>query len=169
MLTAKTYLSTILKLRLLVGFLGERAQFDWWSTSFYGDYSLRSLEFVTPKTSFLAQYYGVLEAARILHDEHLNVGSYHLFRLPEEVEQDLHTLMQDNIRNDFVQHLPQDKETAIEALSGLSGEKLSSIVGPVAIGKVDQLDTDATLRAIASGYFSAFTHNTKIYPYLVNQ
>ena len=46
------------------------------------------------KTSRLAQYHGVLEAARRLHDEHLSVGSYHLFRLPEEVEQDLHALVQ---------------------------------------------------------------------------
>lgn len=168
MLTAKTYLSTILKLRLLVGFLGERAQFDWWSTSFYGGYSLRSLEFVTPKTSSLAQYHGVLEAARLLHDEHLNIGSYHLFRLPEEVEQDLHTFMQDSLRNDFALHLTQDKETAIEALSDLSGETLSSISGPVAIGKIEQLDADTTLTAIASGYLSAFTQNIKIYPYLVD-
>lgn len=165
----KSYLSTILKLRLLVGFLGERAQFDWWSTSFYGDYSLRHLEFVTPKTSVLAQYHGVLEAARILHDEHLNLGSYHLFRLPEEIEEDLHTMMQTSSREDISIQVPQKKETALETLNGLSGEKLTSIVGPVAIGKIEHLDADATLRAIASGYFSAFTQNTKIYPYLVNQ
>jgi len=41
----ESYLPTLLQMRLLVGFLGERAQ-----------------------------YHGVLEAARRLHDEHLNVG-----------------------------------------------------------------------------------------------
>ena len=42
----------------------------------------------------LAQYHGVSEAARRVHDEHLSVGSFHLFRLPEEMEQDLHALLQ---------------------------------------------------------------------------
>ena len=88
--TGEEYLRTILRLRLLVGFLGERSQFAWWNTTFFGDYSLRSLEFVVPKTAALAQYHGVVEAALRLHDEQVNVGTFHLFRLPEEVEQDLH-------------------------------------------------------------------------------
>ena len=57
-------LRELLQMRLLVGFLGEKAQFGWWPTSFFGEYSLRSLEFVAPKTSRLAQYHGVVEAAR---------------------------------------------------------------------------------------------------------
>jgi hypothetical protein len=78
-----------------VGFLGERAQFAWWPTAFYEPSSRNLfLEPVFSKTSRLAQYHGVLEAARRLHDEHLSVGSYHLFRLPEEVEQDLHAIVQ---------------------------------------------------------------------------
>lgn len=28
-------LTTLLQMRLLVGFLGERAQFGWWPTAFY--------------------------------------------------------------------------------------------------------------------------------------
>jgi hypothetical protein len=79
---------------MLVGFLGERAQFAWWPTAFYEASSRLFLEPVFSKTSRLAQYHGVLEAARRLHDEHLSVGSYHLFRLPEEVEQDLHAIVQ---------------------------------------------------------------------------
>lgn len=40
----------ILQLRLLVGFLGERAQFGWWPTSFYEQSSRLFLEPVFPKT-----------------------------------------------------------------------------------------------------------------------
>jgi len=109
----ETYILTLLKMRLLVGYLGERSQFSWWPTSFFGDYSLRFLEFVTPKTSFLAQYHGVIEAARRLHDEHLNVGSYHLFRLPEEVEQDLHAMMKSSVGTDLSKQVPQDKDAAL--------------------------------------------------------
>lgn len=152
----------------MVGFLGERAQFDWWATSFFGDYSLRSLEFVTPKTSLLAQYHGVVEAARKLHDEHLNVGSYHLFRLPEEVEQDLHAMMQSSVGEELSKQLPQDKDTAMTALKSLAGAGIQAGVGPIAVGNIDQLTTADTLKSITGAYFSAFSQNAKTYPYLVS-
>src|SRR5690606_20401440 len=90
-------LTGLLRLRFAVGFLGEQAQYAWWPTAFYGPSSRLFLEPVFSKTSRLAQYHGVLEAARRLHDDHLNVGSYHLFRLPEEIEQDLHAAVQSSL------------------------------------------------------------------------
>lgn len=163
-----SYLSTVLQMRLLVGFLGERPQFAWWTTSFFGDYSLRSLEFVTPKTSLLAQYHGVVEAARKLHDEHLNVGSYHLFRLPEEVEQDLHGMMQSGVGTELAKQVPQDKDAALAALKTLAGAIPSAAVGPAAVGNIDQLSGGETLKSIAGTYVSAFSQNAQTYPYLVS-
>ena len=163
-----SYLSTVLQMRLLVGFLGERPQFAWWTTSFFGDYSLRSLEFVTPKTSLLAQYHGVVEAARKLHDEHLNVGSYHLFRLPEEVEQDLHAMMQSGVGTELAKQVPQDKDAALAALKTLAGAIPSAAVGPTAVGNIDQVSASETLKSIASTYVSAFSRNAQTYPYLVS-
>ena len=69
----ESYLPTLLQMRMLVGFLGERAQYAWWPTAFYEASSRLFLEPVFSKTSRLAQYHGVLEAARRLHDEHLSV------------------------------------------------------------------------------------------------
>lgn len=163
-----SYLSTVLQMRLIVGFLGERPQFAWWTTSFFGDYSLRSLEFVTPKTSLLAQYHGVVEAARKLHDEHLNVGSYHLFRLPEEVEQDLHAMMQSGVGTELAKQIPQDKDAALAALKTLAGAIPSAAVGPAAVGNIDQLSGGETLKSIAGTYVSAFSQNAQTYPYLVS-
>jgi hypothetical protein len=163
-----SYLSTVLEMRSLVGFLGERPQFAWWPTSFFGDYSLRSLEFVTPKTSLLAQYHGVVEAARKLHDEHLNVGSYHLFRLPEEVEQDLHAMMQSSVGTEIAKQRHQDKDAALAALKTLAGAIPSAAIGPTAVGNIDQLSAADTLKSIASIYVSAFTQNAQTYPYLVS-
>jgi hypothetical protein len=162
-----SYLSTLLKMRSLVGFLGERSQFAWWTTAFFGDYSLRSLEIVAPKTSLLAQYHGVVEAARKLHDEHLNVGSYHLFRLPEEVEQDLHVMMQSDVGSELVNQLPHDREAALAALKNLAGAPPSTAVGPTSIGDIDQLSASETLRTMAAAYVSAFSQDAKTYPYLV--
>ncbi|HLA36717.1 MAG TPA: BrxE family protein [Rhodocyclaceae bacterium] len=162
-------ISMLLQMRLLVGYLGERPQFAWWTTSFFGDYSLRSLEFVTPKTSLLAQYHGVVEAARKLHDEHLNVGSYHLFRLPEEVEQDLHAMMQSSVGGtELAKQAPQDKEAALATLKTLAGAIPSAAVGPTAVGNIDQLSAGETLKSIAGAYVSAFSQNAQTYPYLVS-
>jgi hypothetical protein len=161
------YLPTILHLRLLVGFLGERAQHGWWPTSFFGDYSIRSLEFVAPKTATLAQYHGAVEAARRLHDEHLSVGSYHLFRLPEEVEQDLHALVQSAQAAAVIRELPKDKETALSCLAKLANPGVAVAEGPVSVGTVSALGEPETAKAMASVYVKALSANVKAYPYLV--
>ena len=159
--------STLLQLRLLVGFLGERAQYSWWPTAFYEASSKFFLEPVFSKTPRLAQYHGVLEAARRLHDEHLSVGSYHLFRLPEEVEQDLHAAAQSSVGAEIISQMPQSKDAALDALKRLSASDSASSVGPTAVGGIQELDSTDTLKAIAAAYLSAFTHNAKTYPYLV--
>ena len=161
------YLPTVLQLRLLVGFLGERAQYGWWQTSFFGDYSMRSLEFVAPKTATLAQYHGAVEAARRLHDEHLSVGSYHLFRLPEEVEQDLHALVQRAQGAAVIRELPKDKAMALSSLANMASAEVAAAEGPVSVGSISELAEPDTAKAIASVYMKALSANVKAYPYLV--
>ncbi|MEI6263193.1 MAG: BrxE family protein, partial [Deltaproteobacteria bacterium] len=76
--------SDFLFMRLLVGYLGEKDQFNWWPTTFICSFSNLFLSPVFPRTTLLSQYHGILEAARRLHDERIGVGSvFHLFRLPE--------------------------------------------------------------------------------------
>lgn len=162
-----THLATILQIRILVGFLGERAQHGWWPTSFFGDYSMRSLEFVAPKTATLAQYHGAVEAARRLHDEHLSVGSYHLFRLPEEVEQDLHALVQSAQGAAVIRELPKDKETALSSLTKMANAGVAAAEGPVSVGSISALGDSDTAKAIAGVYLRAMSTNVKAYPYLV--
>ena len=157
---------TLLRMRLLVGFLGERAQCGWWPTAFYEASSRLFLEPVFAKTSRLAQYHGVLEAARRLHDEHLSVGSYHLFRLPEELEQDLHALLQTRVGEELASAAPPSQEAALDALKHLTTTDAASRVGPTAVGSIQDIDSLDTLTVIAAAYLSAFTDNTRSYPYL---
>lgn len=159
--------STILKVRLLVGYLGERAQSAWWPTGFYGTSSTAFLEPVMPRTAQLARYHGVLEAARRVHDEHLNVGSYHLFRLPEEVEQDLHVQIQTADAEEFVAEEMSAKQKAIDCLEKLSGTIRPDAIGPTVIGNITDLSSANTVKIIASSYLSAFTRDVKAYPYLL--
>lgn len=164
----ESYLSTLLQMRLLVGFLGERTQFSWWSTAFYEPSSRLFLEPVFPKTFQLAQYHGVIEAARRLHDEHLSVGSYHLFRLPEEVEQDLHALIQSSIGEELAGHAIHSKDAALESLKSLAGMNAPASVGPIVVGNIKKLDSVDVLKLFAGAYLSAFSQNIKTYPYLVS-
>ena len=157
----------ILQLRLLVGFLGERAQFGWWPTSFYEQSSRLFLEPVFSKTSRLAQYHGVMEAARRLHDEHLSVGSYHLFRLPEELEQDIHALMQSPNGENLTTSSPQTKEDALKAMAVLAPNAAKIAEGPKLIGGIDDIDSPNAIQLFAAAYLSAFQQNLKTYPYLV--
>jgi hypothetical protein len=163
----ESYLPTLLQMRLLIGFLGERAQYDWWPTAFHAASSRLFLEPVFSKTSRLAQYHGVLEAARRLHDEHLSVGSYHLFRLPEEIEQDLHAAMQNSAGEELIGQMPKSKEAALDGLKRLAATGGISNVGPMAVGSIKDIDSTDTLKVIAAAYLSAFTQNAKTYPYLV--
>ncbi|GHT91761.1 hypothetical protein FACS1894116_00850 [Betaproteobacteria bacterium] len=165
----ESYLPTLLRMRLLVGFLGERAQYAWWPTAFYATSSKPFLEPVFAKTSRLARYHGVLEAARRLHDEHLSVGSYHLFRLPEEIEQDLHATLQSSEEGAFanLMLMPQSKDAAQDELKRRAAKDSTASVGPTAVGSIKDLDSTDTLETIAAAYLSAFTQNAKTYPYLV--
>ena len=131
---------TLLQMRLLVGFLGERAQFAWWPTTFYEPASRLFLDPVFSKTTRLAQYHGVLEAARRLHDAHLNVGCHHLFRLPEEVEQDLHGLMQGSTGENLTGQATQSQEGAMAALKHLGLAQTGNAVmdaTPLVLRRID--------------------------------
>ncbi len=152
---------------MLIGFLGERAQCAWWPTAFYEASSKLFLEPVFSKTSRLAQYHGMLEAARQLHDEHLSVGSYHLFRLPEEVEQDLHAIVQSSTGEELASQTLESKEAALDALKRLAATSGTASVGPTEVGSIKDIDSTETLKAIAAVYLSAFTQNIKTYPYLL--
>ena len=161
-------LPAMLELRLLVGFLGERAQFAWWPTAFYDASSRLFLEPVFSKTSQLAQYHGVLEAARQLHDEHLSVGSYHLFRMPEEIEQDLHLILQGSVGQELASRITESKNTALDTLNHLASLTTTTFnIGPIAVGNIKNLESADTLKAIAGAYLWAFSRNAKTFPYLV--
>jgi len=160
------HVAKLLQIRILVGFLGERAQFAWWPTAFYEASSRLFLEPVFSKTSRLAQYHGVLEAARRLHDEHLSVGTYHLFRLPEEMEQDLHSSLQSS-RYDAQNSLPESKQVALTALNALAGNGATFREGPVVLGRIQEVHQPETLQALSGAYLTAFLQNARSYPYLL--
>jgi hypothetical protein len=157
----------IIEIRYLVGFLGEKSQCNWWPTSFYEASSIRFLEPVFSRTAPLAQYQGAVEAARRFHDENLSVGSFHIFRLPEEIEQDLHEMVQAGQLELFDPDLIIDQAAALDALSKVTNGTADAAVGPVLVGRIDEIRTPALLDKLALIYRMALSSDTQALPYLV--
>jgi hypothetical protein len=162
-------LTQIARLRLLVGFLGEQSQFNWWSSSFFTVNSRAFLSPVFSKTAFIAQWQGVKEAASRVHDEHIGVGAvYHLFRLPEHIEQTLFTSLQDQAFADSMSIEVHNQESALENLTSLIEGSPEDGDGPVLVGNIDALLAGKTLGVLAHHYKTAFTNGTVVYPYYLN-
>lgn len=159
-------LERIVRIRSLVGFLGEKAQSCWWPTSFFEPPSRGFLEPAFAKTWKYARYQGVVEAARRLHDERLSVGCFHLFRLPEELEQSLHETLrsQSSVLDD--PGILGGKHAAIEALRALGAEDVKAQVGPIQIGSIDDVGEKQTFEKIAGIYAAAIVAGHQVFPYL---
>lgn len=113
----------------------------------------------------MAQYHAVVEAARRLHDEHLSLGSFHLFRLPEEAEQDLHGLANTPSCEQFIAEHLKSTEAALQSLETMAAGSHAATPGPMLLGRLDDANFPTLLNAIAGAYLSGFQGGTKTYPY----
>lgn len=164
----ETAIEQCLQLRLLVGYLGETAQYGWWNTSFFLSSSKTFLEPIFARTSLLARYHAVTNAARALHDDRIGVGDVtHLFRMPEEMERALHQLIESQSGTSTWINQLANKELALRALSSLAGESKTTFEGPINVGNAGDLLTRKVMKEIARCYLSAFEQNIRTYPYLL--
>ncbi len=160
--------SDFLFMRLLVGYLGEKDQFNCWPTTFICSFSNLFLSPVFPRTTLLSQYHGILEAARRLHDERIGVGSvFHLFRLPEVREQELHGILNDDGPSLSMESFAS-RDSALAALQKIADGDTSASEGPVKLGSTQDIMTPDGIRDIARSYTAAFDQGVKCYPYFVS-
>lgn len=156
---------TLAKLRLLIGYLGEREQFAWWQSSFFTQGSQSFLLPLFGRTQVLAQCNGVSQAAALVHDERIGAGNvYHLFRLPEDMEQTIHRVLHD-IKP---AQLFTDKETALKFLQKNFALQNQTGLGPTRIGGKNDLLNKNTWKLAAALYYEAFQKNIQIFPYLAD-
>lgn len=156
-----------LRLRILIGYLGESAQFAWWNTSFFHPSGRAFLDPIFTRTSLLAEYHGIREAARRLHDERIGVGNvFHLFRLPEEIELEIHRQLESSSNTKQFDGDLSNQEQALQSLRELAqGEKAAS-EGPVNIGNVN-LMTRKMIQELARPYVAAFQQRVQSFPYFM--
>ncbi len=163
----KKVLHDIFTLRMCIGYLGEADQYSWWSSSFFSPTSSAFLSPVFSKTSFTSQYYGVREAAIIVHDEHIGIGKgvFHLFRLPETHEIEIHRLLDNPDTKTAVQDLIKNKEAAEQFLSEFGQDNGEQAVGPFRLDDTNKILTSKTWEKVAGQYAAAFKNGNKTFPY----
>jgi hypothetical protein len=157
----------IIELRFLVGFLGEKNQAHWWSSHFISRSSDAFLLPVYPRTTLLSQYYGVCEAALLVHDEHIGVGNtYHLYRLPNSIERAVAESIRDNNDHSTLKNKLLSADTALVALQVLSHASVEKTEGPVAVGIFQDASLESLLAESAAHYLQAFRENYQCFPFM---
>ena len=162
-------LNTITTLRVIIGYLGEKDQFGWWQSAFFTKGSNAFLSPLFSRTQLLAQCNGVTRAAALIHDESIGVGHvYHLFRLPEDMEQGIHQVFVNDGIERVVQNAIVGPDTALEHLNKLIIESHQPGEGPVRAGKVTDTQNEEHWQKLAGFYSHAFQENLLIFPYFTN-
>jgi hypothetical protein len=163
--TANRNLTQLAKLRLLVGYLGEKKQCAWWDTGFLDTTGQRYLEMVFPRTKVQAGIRSTGEAARAVHDARIGkVGAYHLFRLPVELEDSMEHLIDQEDLSSWMVDL-KDQDAALTALDQLAQNQLDAPEGPVQVGTVKSILRKDSISELAAHYRSAMSKGRMCYPY----
>ena len=156
----------ITELRVLVGYLGEKGQANWWGSEFFSATAAAFLAPIFNRSLFLAQYQGATAAAAKVHDEAIGVGStYHLFRLPIGLEQASADALNDAAFVQTVQARLVNRELALSRLTELAETAESASPGPISLGLMSQ-DLRAELKRAAGFYCAAFTSGIQTFPYV---
>lgn len=152
---------------MCIGYLGESDQYSWWPSSFISPTSSAFLSPTFIKTCFSAQYYGVRKAAALVHDEHIGIGKgvFHLFRLPETHEIEMHRLLDNADTKNKAQDIIKNKEAAQQFLCPPGEDAAGSDVGPVRLGDTSDILLPKTWRKTAGYYAFAFQSGNKTFPY----
>lgn len=161
----KTLVEQFILLRALIGFLGEKNQYNWWDTSFLNKTGQRFLEVNFPRSYISSGINSVTEAARILHDNHIGKGRVsHLFRLPTDIEEKIFHSLQEN-EPSIIVPLIENKDVALSNLQGFGNGNEMLYEGPFQIGKKKKLYNQAVIHEVASIYLEAFNSGKKVFPY----
>lgn len=155
--------------RIVVGYLGEKEQFGWWQSSFFTRGSQAFLSPLFGRTQTLAQCNGVTRAAALVHDERIGVGHvYHLFRLPEEIEQGIHRILHEPSLVQQLQKMIESPESALNVLRKSTANKQLNGEGPILVGKIQSMRDTITWHTVARAYLSAFEQKSLVFPYFTD-
>lgn len=157
-------------LRAVVGYLGERGQHAWWQSSFLAPTSPAFLAPVFGRTQVLAQVSGVTRAAAMVHDERIGVGQvYHLFRLPEDIEQGIHRILYNPELCQQIAAFASDEQSAMAYLNSKAVLLEVEGAGPIHIGGIRRLRQADSWSVIAVHYARGFEQGKEVFPYFAER
>lgn len=163
-------LEQLATLRAVVGYLGEKNQYDWWTSSFFVPNSHAFLAPVFARTPVLAQCMGVTRAAAVIHDKHIGVGRvYHLFRLPEDTEQAIHRALYEPDLCTRIAALTANRDAALAYLREIATSPVTLGTGPTSVGEAHALHDPRTWSLAASHFLYAFNYGVQVFPYLADR
>lgn len=152
-------------LRVAVGLLGERVNPRWWNSSFCSNNGKAFLSPIFPRTYIYAQYQGVVCAAALVHDDRIGIGKvFHLFRLPEDMEQGLQEIFKGG-SNKALDDVMKDADSATEFLRAYANGVQKISQGPVKVGQLSALRNPSAWREVASFFLSGFEHQRETFPF----
>lgn len=161
----KLLIDQLVELRLVVAFLGEKKQGAWWDCAFLNATGFRFLAEAFPRTAHAAAFRSTTEAARVVHDSAIGkLGTFHLFRLPSELEDRMEAAVD---TFDFSQPTAvlSTMEAGLAHLETLIESPLKAPHGPVQIGIQKKILTDAAFAELAAHYHSALVGKFQCFPY----
>jgi len=166
-----------LELRLAVAAWGEEAQPAWWDSTFSTS-GQQFLAGVFVRSKARGAWQCALDIARRAHDEAI-VGSgesFHLFRLPDDLEAPLHQLLLQGHRRSWpTPEAPSSEAPSSFAVANLEllaqGQKEprsldTSALGPQKIGDTDWLRSPYAVAQMAAIYARCARTNARIFPYV---
>ena len=158
---------TILKLRWIVSFLSEKSPSPWWNSDIFGSSSLYMFRDIFNNSSVLAQYHAAKSSAMYFHDKSLSKETFHLFRLKEELEQDLHSYVLEN-QTEQKNYIPKSVEDGISNLKSISNKILEKKEGPFLINLENNELNLSTINKFSDTYLMAFNNKIISLPYIMN-
>ncbi len=155
----------IVTLRILIGFLGEKSQYNWWDTNFLSKTGRQFLAINFPRSTFAAGCNSVSEAAKRIHDKRIGKGSvYHLFRFSTSIENLIHKCLISTDYGELFSHL-KDKDTVLKELQKFISSTITAPEGPVQIGTSKNMLSDFAIDELARHYHDAFSRGKQCFPY----
>ncbi len=153
----------IVRLRMSVALLGESDTAPWWSSSFASSASEAFMLPIFGLRTPHARYQGLVEAARLVHDDRIGVGRvYHLFRLPDHEERRAFEIAQTNMA---VLGAVDSPSAALALLADLASGKVQSKEGPTLITSKAAIGSQDWIGEVASLYRLAFAKSVQCFPY----
>lgn len=160
-MTFSELIEQFILLRLQVAYAGEASEPGWWPTACLTNGAVLDFKALFSEAAPAVAWQLSSQAACQAHDKWLSGMDYHLFRLPEGLEEAIyHTGLQ--LSSTQAQALLAQRKTLLTAASHTG---TTTITGPHRLGSSADLLTGQALPALRACYAAAFAGGAQVFPY----